>query len=232
MATYRAGRRFVVHDTRSDPLFAPPQRQAPAAVQVLGAVGVPLLKQGALVAILAVHSAAPRHWTEEEVALVEETAERTWAAVERARAQAAQRQSERRLAAVFESLPLGVGLVDTQGSLLLANPEMRRFMPDGVIPSCDEARYERWRAYHPDGRRIERRDYPGARALRGEWVLPGVEFLFLYDDGRETWIRVAAMPIRDGEGRITGAVGVAADIDAAKRAEQALRESERRAALL
>jgi GAF domain-containing protein len=53
------GRRSVVHDTRSDPLFAPPQRQAHAAVQVLGAVGVPLLKQGALVAILAVHSAAP-----------------------------------------------------------------------------------------------------------------------------------------------------------------------------
>jgi GAF domain-containing protein len=85
MAAYRAGECIVFHDSGTDPRFSPPQRQAHAAVQILGAVGVPLVKEGALVAILAVHSAAPRHWSEEDVALVEETAERTWAAVERAR---------------------------------------------------------------------------------------------------------------------------------------------------
>ena len=48
----------------------------------------PLIKDGEFVAGLAVHTAKPRAWTEEEVDLAEEVAERTWAAVERARAEA------------------------------------------------------------------------------------------------------------------------------------------------
>ena len=87
-------------------------------------------------------------------------------------------------------------------------------------------------SYDADGRRIERTDYPGARALRGETVVPGVEFLYRGDDGRETWVRVTAMPLRDDTGWITGAVVVAADIDAARRAEEALRRSEERQAYL
>jgi PAS domain S-box-containing protein len=62
-------------------------------------IAVPLVKDGRLAAMLAVHQAAPRRWTADEVALIEETAERTWAAVERARAEASLRQSEARLAA-------------------------------------------------------------------------------------------------------------------------------------
>jgi PAS domain S-box-containing protein len=145
---------------------------------------------------------------------------------ERKRAELARQESEQRLATVFEGLPLGVGLLDTTGTLVLANQEMRRYLPQGVMPSQDDARYGRWRGYHPDGRRIERSDYPGARALRGETVVPGVDFVFTQDDGSEVWTRVAAVPLRHSQGRITGAVAMVTDIDAAKRAEQALRSRE------
>lgn len=47
------------------------------------------------------------------------------------------------LQAVFDVLPVGIGLLDAGGALILANPAMRRFMPAGVLPSLDEARYGR-----------------------------------------------------------------------------------------
>jgi GAF domain-containing protein len=91
MERYRAGKRAIFRDTRTDPSFAPEERDAHIAIQILAAVGVPLVKEGQLVAILALHNREPRNWTEEEIALIEETAERTWAAVERARTVPAER---------------------------------------------------------------------------------------------------------------------------------------------
>jgi GAF domain-containing protein len=51
-----------------------------------------------------VHSIAPRAWTSDEVTLVEETADRTWSAVERARAEAALRESEEKYRTLFETM--------------------------------------------------------------------------------------------------------------------------------
>ena len=67
-----------------DPRFRAPERAALARFQITAALGVGLVKDGALKAILAVHNAAPRAWTAGEAALLGEVAERTWAAVERA----------------------------------------------------------------------------------------------------------------------------------------------------
>jgi serine phosphatase RsbU (regulator of sigma subunit)/GAF domain-containing protein/anti-sigma regulatory factor (Ser/Thr protein kinase) len=63
---------------------------------VRAAVTVPLIKRGEVVAVLGVHNRTPRSWSEGEVALVEDVAERTWAAVQRARAEARLRASEER----------------------------------------------------------------------------------------------------------------------------------------
>ncbi|MBZ2207379.1 hybrid sensor histidine kinase/response regulator [Massilia soli] len=56
----------------------------------------PLVKDGRLVAMMAVHQDRPRNWTDREVALVEETAERSWAHIERIRATEALRDADRR----------------------------------------------------------------------------------------------------------------------------------------
>src|SRR5262249_20787977 len=61
-------------------------------------VTVPLVKEGVWVAVIAVNSIAPRAWTVDEVVLIEKTAERTWAAVERARAESALRESRATMA--------------------------------------------------------------------------------------------------------------------------------------
>jgi PAS domain S-box-containing protein len=112
MQTYRAGERIVFRDTQTEPGFSPEERKAHLAIKIASAVGVPLVKEGSLVAILAVHCAQPRDWTEDELSLVEETAERTWAAVERARAEAAERASEGKYQMLFDSIDEGFCIIE------------------------------------------------------------------------------------------------------------------------
>lgn len=57
-------------------------------------LGVPLIKDSRWISNIGIHHAEPREWTVAEIALVQETAERTWAAVERAWAEAAMHKSE------------------------------------------------------------------------------------------------------------------------------------------
>jgi signal transduction histidine kinase/ActR/RegA family two-component response regulator len=56
----------------------------------------PLVKQGRLVAMMAVHQQQPRTWTADEVALVEAVVDRCWAHIERVRSTEALREADRR----------------------------------------------------------------------------------------------------------------------------------------
>jgi hypothetical protein len=67
------------------------------AVSTVSLIAVPLVRDGEWLGTLTVAHHAPRRWTDAEIALVEETAERTWAAVERARAEAALREAQAEL---------------------------------------------------------------------------------------------------------------------------------------
>ncbi|WP_458436747.1 ATP-binding protein [Methylorubrum extorquens] len=62
------------------------------AIGVAAFLSVPLVKDGHLRAVLSVHQDQPRGWSDAEVALTEEVAERTWAAAEQARAETALRK--------------------------------------------------------------------------------------------------------------------------------------------
>lgn len=138
------------------------------------------------------------------------------------------RESEQRLALAFKLLPVGVAIVDGAGDVVTTNDVMRRYLPTDRIPSRDDANAGRWRGWHPDGRPIERRDFATARALRGETVVPGTEFLFTGEDGREQWTRVASAPILDPEGEVSGALSIVLDIDDLKRSAERIRVNEER----
>lgn len=88
---------LVVADIDAAPGFDLSERAAWVAANVRAAIVAPLVKGGRLVAEFGVHSAMPRAWTGDEVSLVRDVAERTWAAAERARAEAAMRAGEERL---------------------------------------------------------------------------------------------------------------------------------------
>jgi PAS domain-containing protein len=188
----------------------------------------PIVRNGTVLALLTAHCRGPHAWTAAEAALLEDAAERTWVASTRSRAEAALRDSEARLADLIEAMPVGVGLFDCDGRVVVANAEMRRWLPWSLVPSLDE-RAGPSRGRHPDGRRIEPADHPAARALRGERVVPGVEIVHALDDGSEVRTRVAATPTRDDDGRITGVIAIVTEIGARERA--AREEGERSASL-
>jgi two-component sensor histidine kinase len=85
---WREGKLWRVDDVETDPRdYVRTGIEAYRAIGIRGAVCPPLVRGGRLVAAIAVQSAAPRHWTDEEAALVQEVANRTWDALERARAE-------------------------------------------------------------------------------------------------------------------------------------------------
>ncbi len=64
-------------------------RSAYEAIGARALIVVPLVRDGRLAAIFYVHQSSPRLWTSADVALAEDVAERTWAALDRARAESA-----------------------------------------------------------------------------------------------------------------------------------------------
>jgi PAS domain S-box-containing protein len=112
LAAYRNGRVVSESDLATDLSLSPTERAAYAALDLVAYIGVPLLKGGELVAVLTVQMSAPRVWTSDEVAIVEEVAERTWAALERARAEAALRESEAKYRTLFDSIDEGFCIVE------------------------------------------------------------------------------------------------------------------------
>ena len=94
----RRGETVVVDDVNTDPRFTDAEREQLLAGETAAFVGTPLIKGGRWLATFGVHSATPRTWTRDQIALVEVTAERTWAAGERARAEEALGRSESRQA--------------------------------------------------------------------------------------------------------------------------------------
>ncbi len=225
-AGFDRGEPIVVSDIENLPGLTEEQRASFRALGVAAFINVPLLRDGAYAAGIGAHDIAPRKWREAEIALVREVAGRAWTASELARAEVAQRESDARLAAALDSVPVGVAVMDTSGAAVVSNSEFRRFLPAGIIPSMDPKAATHWRAWDEGGIPLHPDDFPGARALRGERCVPGQEMLFTDGSGREIWTSVTTMPVRDSAGTITGLVSVINDINERKRASKRLRKSE------
>lgn len=112
-ADMAAGKVVIVHDVREDARTSSPDALAAyAAIALRAFIIVPLVKAGRLTAYLYAAHPEPRRWSDEHLALAREVAERTWAAVERARAEAALRESEARWRGLFERMHEGFALCE------------------------------------------------------------------------------------------------------------------------
>lgn len=110
-AELRRGRMLVVSDVDAE---LAPEHGADtfSAIGIKAIICAPLVKDGSLRAMMAIHNATPRAWTGDEVALVREVAERSWAYIERVAAAAALAESEERFRTLFESIDEGFVIVE------------------------------------------------------------------------------------------------------------------------
>ncbi len=128
-------------------------------------------------------------------------------------------QHATRLETVVQNLPFGAALVGPDGRVMVANPEFNRLMPRGMMPSADTEKGGEWQCLDEAGRVVAPRDYPSARALRGE---DGPERDFEYTSGNHEplWRRLSGIPIFNDAGEVTSALVVLIDIDAGRRLAQ------------
>ena len=138
---------------------------------------------------------------------------------ERKRAQEALRQSERDLRLIFESIPAMVYTISADGDVELVNQRLLTF-----LGTTAEALKE-WIAFiHPD-------DQARVLALWKSTIEAGdsfdVEHRLRRGDGVYRWFNSRGTPVRDAEGHVVRWYSLLTDVDERKRAEDALRQSER-----
>ena len=107
-----AGETLVIRNVNQDPRIDANERGAFAELGVVAVISVPLIRDRRWVSGLSVHLASPRDWTPDDVAFVEATARRTWAAVEQALAERALRESEENYRNLFESIDQGFCVIE------------------------------------------------------------------------------------------------------------------------
>ena len=112
LAELQAGRVVVRPDIANDPLLTAAEKEAHATLQLGATVNLPLVKAGRLTAILFIHCRQAHFWSAQELTLMQETAERTWDAVERARAEKALRAAHDTFRHLVEYSPFGIYVVD------------------------------------------------------------------------------------------------------------------------
>jgi PAS domain S-box-containing protein len=144
---------------------------------------------------------------------------------ERRQAEADLQRYEALLRAVLETLPVGLLVTDREGHVVLCNEAAGRLW--GQVKEGDDmiARYQETLAWWADTRqKIEVDDWPLWRAIRsGDSVLNSA--IELERNGDRRFLLKSAVPLRDSEGRIIGAVIVDQDITDRQRAEQQLTET-------
>ncbi|MEM5473506.1 PAS domain-containing protein [Hoeflea sp. AS60] len=103
------GQAVVVNDVTSDSRTNLHDALAHfTSVSIGSLIDIPLIKNDRLTAVLAIHNRQPSIWTEDQILSATETAERTWAAVEQARAERKLSDTERRFELALSKSPIVV----------------------------------------------------------------------------------------------------------------------------
>ncbi|QJD79613.1 ATP-binding protein [Spirosoma rhododendri] len=124
LAGFLAGQTIIRPDIMQDASLSPAEKEAHQKLQLGATLNKPLLRGKQLLAVLFIHYREPHHWSADELSLLDETAERTWEAIERARVETALRQREEQYRLLAQELDERVK-IRTQ-ELELANKELAR----------------------------------------------------------------------------------------------------------
>jgi len=188
----RARRNVFVRDILADPRTAG-QAAAYEAIGVRAHLGIPLTKGGTVRAVLSLHDTAPRAWPLDELRMAQDMAERTWAAVETAGAQAELRAERDQSQYIFDTMNEGFALVDDAWTIVRMNATGLQLVQ---LPADQVIGRNHWEAFpNAAGTPLERI----LRGVKASGQADEVEYPYPLADGALRWMDVRVFPaMHDG----------------------------------
>lgn len=210
------GRTLILRDVANE--LPAEEGRGFAAISIEAIICCPLLKEGRLNAMMAVHQNRPRNWTDEEIDLLKVVVERCWSTIERAKVEQALRQKEERLKLAMDAGRLGMWHLDTVSRQAVVDGRIREFygLPSDAQAIDLENLLER---IHP----ADRAHVSSAldQAARGGAHFDA-EFRIIRPDGTLRWLAAKGDLVQDQSGTPPMIIGVNYDLTARKKAEDEL----------
>ena len=111
------------------------------------------------------------------------------------------RESEEKLRALLQVLPVGVSVLGKEGNPIYTNAALREIL--GLSEDAFRDGTYRQRKYiRADGSEIPAEEYPSARVLNEGKPIQDVEIGVLKENGQIIWTRVSAVPFERGDWRV------------------------------
>ncbi|WP_060771806.1 GAF domain-containing protein [Methylobacterium sp. AMS5] len=213
MPHQRQGQPIAITDVQTSPLVPDDCREKVLADRVVSLLGIPLAKQDRLVGALAISMTTPREWTPAEITLATEIGERTWAAMERARAEKTAREADIRLRTMADAAPVLIWDADSSGAILV-NDHYLDFFGVGFEAVAGHG----WQKFlHPEDAERHLSLFQGAFAQRHCFT---DEARLRRADGQYRWLSTSGRPLEDGR-----FVGVSIDVTERRLAEERIRRN-------
>jgi PAS domain S-box-containing protein len=222
---FDAGRPFESDDLTIDPRLTAAARDAYQQRHIRAGVGVPLIRASKLVAVLAVHNRQSHRWTDLEIELIRETAERVWVAIERTRTEEFLRISEARYRTVLQSAAMGAWDWDVLDDKLRWNDQ--HFLLVGLPPETDRILKAAFfiQFVHLDDVSAVTAELQQAVDKSGVYQMSAFRIVRA-DTGTVRWMSGYGRTVSQQDGRSARMVGVMYDITDHIEATQALRDKQ------
>lgn len=215
VVSLKHGHPLVVDDVAH---LGPDGSQAFLDIGVRATICMPFVRDGRLTALMAIHDSTPRHWTADELGLLREVTERSWAHIERVRAEAALRDSEGRLRLAIEGARIGTWDWDLQTMVGTWSDRTAEIMG---VPTGENITTElRYRLMHPEDRDWVRAAFADAIAAGGE---VSTEYRIIRPDGELRWIASRGVVTQDEHGTPLRIVGTVRDVTQRREAQESIR---------
>lgn len=214
-----AGRPLVINDNLTE--IGPEEAAAFQRIGIGSTVCIPLVKEGRLTALMAIHHQGPHRWASRELALLSEVTERSWAHIERVRSEQAAREAAERLVLANKAAGIGTWDFDPVNDVLRWDSRCKEVFG---LSADAEVSYEGsfLQGLHPDDRQRVHEAVSAALNPRSpagyntEFRTVGIE------DGIERWIAATGRAIFSKDQAVRF-IGTVLDISAQKKTERHLR---------
>ncbi|WCT10210.1 ATP-binding protein [Mucilaginibacter jinjuensis] len=131
------------------------------------------------------------------------------------------RGNQQRLQSILDTMAEGVGIVDTEGKLIYANPMAQTIfgIKDGeaALFSADNPK---WQNLHIDGSALPDDEHPMAIMFATQRAIYDHEIAIQFEDKERSYISINAAPLIDQNGKLNGGVVTFTDVTARRKSIQ------------